>query len=110
MLRQSSNLEETEVQRVPSNFIKNQRLALPQMVSVVRLARVKAVGRHAQGKKERQNGNGCNSSKVVHNKSLKAAHCVRWTASVSAFASQIVCAAFRCPLAQRYMRHEKICI
>ncbi len=60
-------------------------LALPQMVSVVRLARVKAVGRHAQGKKERQNGNGCNSSKVVHNKSLKAAHCVRWTASVGAW-------------------------
>ncbi len=41
--------------------------------------------RHAQGKKERQNGNGCNSSKVVHNKSLKAAHCVRWTASVGAW-------------------------
>lgn len=37
------------------------------------------------------------------NKSLKAVprYARHWTASVSAFASQIVCAAFRCPLAQR---------
>jgi hypothetical protein len=35
------------------------------------------------------------------NKSLKLARFTRWTASVAAFASQIVCAALRCRLALR---------
>jgi hypothetical protein len=47
--------------------------------------------------------------KVCHftyNKSLKVAHCVRWTASNSAFASQIVRAVSSRPLALRYTSNE----
>ena len=41
------------------------------------------------------------------NKALKVVRVAHWTAPVGAFASQIVRAALRCPLALRYMAPKK---